>query len=385
MSSLKVTPATVELKAGESQAFDASQDGQPVPGVTWSLVDKEWGILDKERGVYRAPRWIFTARRVTIIAERTNGGPSAGGRGSAVIELDPVRDWIPFLGIYWIVVLAGLMLTMGLGWSWLCPSCGDPGLLVSPPLLTLAGGQAHQFVANADVTWTNTTTPSGLYVAPATSLEDQTVTVTATSVREARRSGSALVRLSGGGSFSIQPEAATVKPGGKVRLLPSLTGSDGTAIEWLQPSLGTVGPDGVYSAPPDAPPTTVTVLARARAAPALGGAQPRSLLAGAHVTVASSKANACECPGDCLAPWRLIALVALMGALGGLVHGVSSFGTYVGNRELRTSWLWWYYLKPVLASIVAVLVFLVFRAGLGTPDIGISAWDCLKVAGLAGW
>jgi hypothetical protein len=77
-------------------------------------------------------------------------------------------------------------------------------------------------------------------------------------------------------------------------------------------------------------------------------------------------------------------MAALLGALGGLVHGLGSFATFVGNREFKSSWVWWYFLKPFLAAAVAVLVFLIFRAGLGTPDLGLSASDCLKVAAFAG-
>jgi hypothetical protein len=82
--------------------------------------------------------------------------------------------------------------------------------------------------------------------------------------------------------------------------------------------------------------------------------------------------------------WRLILLAALVGALGGVAHAVGSFGTYVGNRELVASWLWWYSLKPVLSAAVSVLVFLAFRTGLGVTDLALSSNDCLAVAGVAG-
>jgi IPT/TIG domain len=37
-----------------------------------------------------------------------------------------------------------------------------------------------------------------------------------------------------------------------------------------------------------------------------------------------------------------------------------------------------------LSAAVAVLVYMVFRAGLGAPDLGLAAADCLEVAGFAG-
>ena len=106
-----------------------------------------------------------------------------------------------------------------------------------------------------------------------------------------------------------------------------------------------------------------------------------TLLAGALVSVLNATEGPCELPGSSL--WQLIALVAIVGALGGLTHSVSSFGTFVGNNSLKASWLWWYALKPVLSALVAVIVFLVFRAGLGTPDLGLGAGECLTVAGFA--
>ena len=383
-NSLKVTPSAVELKAGESQAFEArTEDGGVALPVVWSLTGP--GAIDEAKGVYTAPPRIFAARRVTVVAESTTQATGSAGpmRGSASVELNPVRDWIPVLGVYWIAVLAAILLALGLRWSWLCPDCAPQPVLVSPPIVTLTRGQALQFVANADVAWTNTATAGGLYVAPATIEEDQAVTVAATSVVEPRRAGSALVKLSKLGSLSIQPEATTVKAGLSVRITRTMSDADEASFTWLQPSLGKVkeeGPDAVYSAPMDVPRTTVTVLARvnARREP------PYSLLAGAHLTIVPSQGGGCECPRQCQVPWRLIVLVALMGALGGLVHGLGSFGTFVGNRELRSSWFWWYFLKPVLASVVAVLVYAVFRAGLGTPDLTVSAWDCWKVSGFAG-
>jgi hypothetical protein len=77
-------------------------------------------------------------------------------------------------------------------------------------------------------------------------------------------------------------------------------------------------------------------------------------------------------------------LVALVGALGGVTHAIGSFGTYVGNDDLKRTWLWWYALKPALSALVSVLVFFVFRAGLGAPDLGLATGECLKVAGFAG-
>jgi hypothetical protein len=145
-------------------------------------------------------------------------------------------------------------------------------------------------------------------------------------------------------------------------------------VQWLPPLSST----GEYKAPSDPEPQTFIALARATvASPA-----PALLVAGAHVSVNAKQPDPCAYPTRSL--WRLIVLVGIVGALGGLTHALGSFGTYVGNRELKASWIWWYALKPLLSATVAIIVFFVFRAGLGAPDLGLAATDCLKVAGFAG-
>jgi hypothetical protein len=83
-------------------------------------------------------------------------------------------------------------------------------------------------------------------------------------------------------------------------------------------------------------------------------------------------------------PASLIALIALAGALGGLIHGASSFAIFAGNREFQSSWTWWYILRPFLGGAVAVVVCLVIRSGIGTADLALTGADCLKTAGIAG-
>lgn len=60
----------------------------------------------------------------------------------------------------------------------------------------------------------------------------------------------------------------------------------------------------------------------------------------------------------------LVVLVLFMGALGGFVHAATSFVTYLGNRELRMSWMWWYWLRIPLGAALALGFYFVLRAGL---------------------
>jgi hypothetical protein len=234
---------------------------------------------------------------------------------------------------------------------------------------------------NAGATWTNTVNAGGLYVAPTSIDSEQTVTVTATSTSDPKQSATAVVRQSPAGGLVVVPSRASVTAGDKVQLSAVSTGTAIAPPTWLAPSAGTIDASGVYTAPSDKHPQAVTILAQSQT-PANGSTPGATLLAGALISIVPGAVDPCETPTAEL--WHVLMLVALVGALGGLTHAMGSFGTFVGNRELKASWLWWYALRPTLSSAVAVLVFLVFRAGLGAPDIGLAAGDCLKVAGFAG-
>jgi hypothetical protein len=58
------------------------------------------------------------------------------------------------------------------------------------------------------------------------------------------------------------------------------------------------------------------------------------------------------------------AIVALAGALGGLVHTLRSFSMYVGTRFLRWSWIPFNLLLPVVGALGGTVFYLVFRGGL---------------------
>jgi len=85
---------------------------------------------------------------------------------------------------------------------------------------------------------------------------------------------------------------------------------------------------------------------------------------------------------------RLLLLVFLVGALGSFVHAATSFVTYVGNRSLTPSWIWWYVLRPFVGMGIAAIFYFVIRGGLvllsAAPDIeklspyGIAAFAALS-------
>ncbi len=61
---------------------------------------------------------------------------------------------------------------------------------------------------------------------------------------------------------------------------------------------------------------------------------------------------------------RLFLTVATAGALGGLLHCITSFADYVGNRSLKQSWVWYLILRAPVGIALALLFYLALRGGL---------------------
>jgi hypothetical protein len=61
---------------------------------------------------------------------------------------------------------------------------------------------------------------------------------------------------------------------------------------------------------------------------------------------------------------RLFVVVALAGALGGLIYALRSLTWYAGNRSLKYSWMMTYYLQPIVGAGLATITYVVLRGGL---------------------
>jgi len=81
---------------------------------------------------------------------------------------------------------------------------------------------------------------------------------------------------------------------------------------------------------------------------------------------------------------RLIFIVMMAGALGGLVHALRSLYWYVGNRELVFSWLAMYILLPFVGSTLALIFYFVIRGGFFSPEATIEQTSPFGFAALAG-
>jgi hypothetical protein len=62
----------------------------------------------------------------------------------------------------------------------------------------------------------------------------------------------------------------------------------------------------------------------------------------------------------------LMLFVALVSALGSYIHVTVSFSSFVGNRNLASSWTWWYLLRVFVGSALAVIFYFAVRGGFMT-------------------
>src|SRR5579871_2467689 len=83
---------------------------------------------------------------------------------------------------------------------------------------------------------------------------------------------------------------------------------------------------------------------------------------------------------------RFLLVVAVSAALGSYVHAATSFASYVGNKTLSRSWLWWYALRPTIGVALALIFYFVIRGGLlTTTSTGdISPFGATALGGLVG-
>ena len=64
----------------------------------------------------------------------------------------------------------------------------------------------------------------------------------------------------------------------------------------------------------------------------------------------------------------VLTMVILLGALGGSLHLVSSLVMFIGNRQLKRSWLPYYLAMPFTGAGLAPVVYMLLRVGLITPS-----------------
>jgi hypothetical protein len=84
---------------------------------------------------------------------------------------------------------------------------------------------------------------------------------------------------------------------------------------------------------------------------------------------------------------RMLLIATLTGALGSMLHTMTSFADYAGNRRLGRSWMPWYILRPFIGTALALLFYLILRTGLLTAQTAptdVNPYGIAAIAGLAG-
>lgn len=201
VSGVTVSPSAPTVAGLATQAFAATVAGTDLPSqaVTWSK-DSGVGSIDATTGVYTAPAATGSTQTAIIRATSVEDGSHSG---TATITI---------------------------------PISGSPtvsGVSVSPPTATVTGLATRQFTATVagtnnpsqSVTWSanaGSIDSSGLFTAPAATDSAQTITITATSVADNTKSGTATVTV---------PDAVAL-----VYAPPAPTGDTVFSVAWLSPT-----------------------------------------------------------------------------------------------------------------------------------------------------
>ena len=191
---IAISPGTASLAAGQTAQCTASLSGTYNTGVTWSLSPAIGTIAN---GLYTAPASLGVGQSVTVIA--TSMADSTKTAQASVTLTPPIS------------------------------------VSVSPSPVTLSSSQTQQFTAtvqnasNTGVTWAvvptgaGTITPGGLYTAPSSISSQQSVAITATSIIDTTKTGSATVTL--------QPAVQQSPPASTTITLPlEVVGLDGKTV-----------------------------------------------------------------------------------------------------------------------------------------------------------
>jgi hypothetical protein len=80
---------------------------------------------------------------------------------------------------------------------------------------------------------------------------------------------------------------------------------------------------------------------------------------------------------------RLLLIVLVCGALGALLHALRSLAMYIGNRELRRSWLVMYALLPFTGGILALVFYVIIRGGFFAPNTTVDVTSPFSFAAMS--
>ena len=220
---VKVTlsPASVSLLSSATQQFTANVAWSSNTAVTWSM-SPSLGTLTSA-GLYTAPSTISPGQSVVV---------------TATSVADPTKA-------------ATATVTLNSG----------SAVVVSPGTAAVTLGQTQLFTAvvslsNTAVTWSvnpaiGSVTTAGRYSPPTTAVTSpQTVTVTATSVADASKFGSATITVNPPVAVSVSPTTTSLYASQTQQFTPSVLWNSNTAVTYaIAPAVGSISATGLYTAP----------------------------------------------------------------------------------------------------------------------------------------
>ena len=81
----------------------------------------------------------------------------------------------------------------------------------------------------------------------------------------------------------------------------------------------------------------------------------------------------------------LLVLVIVIGGLGATLHGLTSAAAYIGNKTFDKNWVTWYFVRPFVGGVLAVLFYFVVRAGfIKNFDAAGDRYVIIALSGLVG-
>ncbi len=337
--SVSVTPTTASLNGGQTQQFSATVTGDPNTSVTWSLNPNVGSV--SSTGLYTAPASVASSQSVTVTATSVADNTKSA---SATVTLVPVSvvlapgtssltggqtqqftptvsgtgntsvTWSLNIGSVGSISASGLYsapasIASSQTITVTATSVADNtksasatvtlvqvAVSLSPATSSLSGGQTQQFTptvtgtANTSVNWTinpsnvGSISSAGLYTAPALIGSPQTVTVTATSVADNTKLGTATITLNPPALPIItqQPQNATVNAGQTATF--SVTATGALSYQWQSQAPGA----GTFTLIPGATANSYTTPVTALAD---GGTQFRCVVANSQGSVTTNNAT----------------------------------------------------------------------------------------------
>ena len=249
-SGVTVTPATANVRAGDTQQFSAKVTTMDQT-VTWAVNGTTGGNATVGKisttGVYTAPAALPNPNSVSIEAT-SSSNPSLSGKSSITLE-NPVPT---------VTVVSPAAVPVGNFSVTVTGSKFVDGAKV------MFGGQAltTKFVSATQLTATGTTTAAQ---------KGTTVQLTVSNPDPGAMASSALMVKVGAPqvNVTITPASVQLRPGQTVQFKAAISGTTNTAVNWEVnaavgggPVVGTISTSGLYTAPsvlPDAGHTTLAI------------------------------------------------------------------------------------------------------------------------------